>query len=206
MESCNDSPTCRASVTATSCPSTPMRPGARYSTNSLALISNKPTLVPSAMPAISTHSATPLASHRAAPTGKSKSWFTGPAVRARLYVRAAQSYLWELPAGRVDKGETELAAAKRELLEETGYTAARWQRILKFYVSPGFMDETMTVYLARGLKPGTAQPEDDEIIRKRLVPLSTALRMALKGTIRDSKTISAILWLAWHKSAGKARE
>ena len=124
----------------------------------------------------------------------------------RQYRHAAQSHLWELPAGRVDKGETELAAAKRELLEETGYSAARWQRILKFYVSPGFMDETMTVYLARGLKPGTAQPEDDEIIRKRLVSLSTALRLALKGTIRDSKTISAILWLAWHKSAGKARE
>jgi ADP-ribose pyrophosphatase len=124
----------------------------------------------------------------------------------RQYRYAAQSHLWELPAGRVDKGETELAAAKRELLEETGYSAARWQRILKFYVSPGFMDETMTVYLARGLKPGTAQPEDDEIIRKRLVPLSTALRLALKGTIRDSKTVSAILWLAWHKGAGKARE
>jgi len=124
----------------------------------------------------------------------------------RQYRHAAQSHLWELPAGRVDKGETELAAAKRELLEETGYTAARWQRILKFYVSPGFMDETMSVYLARGLKPGTAQPEDDEIIRKRLVPLSTALRMALKGAIRHSKTISAILWLPWHKSAGKARE
>ena len=130
----------------------------------------------------------------------------GTILLERQYRHAAQSHLWELPAGRVDKGETELAAAKRELFEETGYTAARWQRILKFYVSPGFMDETMTVYLARGLKPGTAQPEDDEIIRKRLVSLSTALRLALKGTIRDSKTISAILWLAWHKSAGKARE
>ncbi len=121
----------------------------------------------------------------------------------RQYRHAAQRFLWELPAGRVDDGESELAGAKRELLEETGYRAARWRRILKFYASPGFLDETMALYLARDLKAGKAQPEDDELIRRRWVPLSSALLLVLRGTIRDGKTISAVLWLAWHESAGK---
>ena len=67
-------------------------------------------------------------------------------------VMPRSSILWELCAGRIDKGENEVAAAKRELLEETGYTAARWKRILNFYASPGFVAETMSIYLARGLR------------------------------------------------------
>jgi ADP-ribose pyrophosphatase len=114
----------------------------------------------------------------------------------RQYRHAAEDYLWELPAGRIDKGETELAAAKRELLEETGYTAARWKRVLRFYASPGFVAETMSVYLARRLRTGTAQPEEDEVIHQRFVSLPAALRMVMRGTIRDAKTISAIFWLS----------
>lgn len=113
----------------------------------------------------------------------------------RQYRHAAQDYLWELPAGRIDPGEKPLPAAKRELLEETGYTAKNWRRILHFYASPGFVAETMSVYLATGLRLGKAQPEPDEIILKRMVPLAAAVRMVLNGTIRDSKTISSILWL-----------
>ncbi len=113
----------------------------------------------------------------------------------RQYRHAAGDYLWELPAGRIDPGEQELKAAKRELLEETGYTAKNWRRILRFYASPGFMAETMAVYLATGLRKGEAQPEDDEIIHARLTPLKSALRMVLNGTIRDAKTISSVLWL-----------
>lgn len=114
----------------------------------------------------------------------------------RQYRHAAQSMMWELPAGRIDDGETSLTAAKRELLEETGYTARQWKRILHFYVSPGFLDETMTIYLARGLQAGKAQPEADEMIATRFFTLSEAKRMALKGRIRDAKTIAGILWLA----------
>lgn len=113
----------------------------------------------------------------------------------RQYRHAAGDYLWELPAGRIDPGEQELQAAKRELLEETGYTATKWKRILKFYASPGFVAETMSVFLATGLCAGEAQPEEDEIIYKRMVPLPTAVRMAVSGTIRDAKTISSVLWL-----------
>ena len=114
----------------------------------------------------------------------------------RQYRHAAQSMMWELPAGRIDDGETPLTAAKRELLEETGYSARRWKRILHFYVSPGFLDETMTIYLAQGLKAGDAQPESDERIATRFFPLSEAKQMAVNGRIRDAKTISGILWLA----------
>ena len=113
----------------------------------------------------------------------------------RQYRYAANARLWELPAGRIDSGEGELAAAKRELLEETGFTAAKWHRALYFYVSPGFLDETMSVYLARGLRRGKAQPEDDERITVRFFPLKQAVQMALSGKIADAKTIASIFWL-----------
>jgi ADP-ribose pyrophosphatase len=113
----------------------------------------------------------------------------------RQYRHAASDYLWELPAGRIDPGEDELKAAQRELIEETGYRAEHWRRILKFYASPGFMAETMSVFLASALRRGKAEPEDDEVIQKRLVPLPAALKMVLNGTIRDGKTISSVLWL-----------
>jgi ADP-ribose pyrophosphatase len=121
----------------------------------------------------------------------------------RQYRHAASDYLWELPAGRIDPGEKELQAAKRELLEETGYTASQWRRILKFYASPGFVAETMSVFLATGLRAGEAQPEADEVIYKRMVPLPAAVRMVIGGTIRDAKTISSVLWLDHMSRAAK---
>jgi ADP-ribose pyrophosphatase len=111
------------------------------------------------------------------------------------YRYAADRFLWELPAGRLDEGESELAAAKRELLEETGYTAARWDLALKYYASPGFMDETMSIYLARDLLPGKAQPESDEVIRQRLFPLSDVIQKIMKRKLHDGKTIAGVLWL-----------
>ena len=113
----------------------------------------------------------------------------------RQYRHAAKDYLWELPAGRIDPGEKPLPAARRELLEETGYKADNWRRILYFYASPGFVAETMSVFLASRLRAGKAQPEEDEVILKRMVSLPAAIRMVLGGTIRDAKTISSILWL-----------
>lgn len=114
----------------------------------------------------------------------------------RQYRHAAGQFLWELPAGRIDKGERELAAAKRELREETGYRARSWKKALQFYVSPGFLDETHNLYLARGIEAGAAQPEEDEKIAIRFFPLSRVERMVIGGAIRDAKTISGILWLA----------
>jgi ADP-ribose diphosphatase len=114
----------------------------------------------------------------------------------RQYRHAAQQFMWELPAGRIDHDEQELPAAKRELIEETGYTATKWRRVLKFYASPGFVAETMALFLAQGLHAGVAQPEEDEVIHQRMVPLSNAVGMVMRGTIRDGKTIAGVLWLA----------
>ena len=118
----------------------------------------------------------------------------------RQYRHAAGQYLYELPAGRIDQGESELKAAKRELLEETGYTARKWKRILYFWASPGFVAESMSIYLAQSLTPGAAQPEEDEAIELHLVALREAVKMVLSGKIHDGKTISGVLWLHAQRS------
>jgi len=113
----------------------------------------------------------------------------------RQYRYPANENLWELPAGRIDGGEKPLQAAKRELIEETGFRARKWRRLFTYFASPGFMDETMAIYLASGLTSGEAQPEEDEVIRKRFFPLGQALSMMASGKIRDGKTIAGLLWL-----------
>lgn len=113
----------------------------------------------------------------------------------RQYRHAAGRFLYELPAGRIDEGENPLKAAKRELLEETGYSARRWKRVLHFWASPGFVAEAMSIYLARDLTSGKAHPEDDEVIESKFVPLQRAVAMVMNGTIQDAKTISGVLWL-----------
>jgi ADP-ribose pyrophosphatase len=113
----------------------------------------------------------------------------------RQYRHAAGRFLYELPAGRIDEGENALAAGKRELLEETGYTARKWKRILRFWASPGFVAETMSLFLARDLRPGVAQPEADEAIEIQFVPLKKAVAMVVSGAIQDGKTIAGVLWL-----------
>ncbi len=113
----------------------------------------------------------------------------------RQFRYAAGRELWELPAGRIDEGEETLAAAKRELLEETGITARRWKKAFAFFSSPGFLDETMALYLAHGLEQGEAQPEEDEVIHARFFPLPLAVKMVMSGKILDGKTIAGVLWL-----------
>jgi ADP-ribose pyrophosphatase len=117
----------------------------------------------------------------------------------RQYRHAAGKFLYELPAGRIDEGEKELNAAKRELREETGYSARTWKRALRFWASPGFVAEAMSLFLARGLRAGTAHPEDDEVIEIKLVPLPKAVSMVVNGVIQDAKTIAGILWLDHHQ-------
>ena len=90
----------------------------------------------------------------------------------RQYRHAAGQYLWELPAGKLDKGEQAIDGAKRELAEETGYKAKDWSPLVEYYASPGFLGESMKIFLAEGLIPGDAHPEEDEKIDFRLVRLS----------------------------------
>lgn len=123
----------------------------------------------------------------------------------RQYRHAAAQYLYEVPAGSLDPGEDPLAGAKRELLEETGYQAKSWSKLVRFYASPGFLGEWMQVWLAEGLTPGDAAPEDDEQIELFAVPLSELLRQIEAGRILDGKTItSALLYDRLRKSRAKA--
>ena len=117
-------------------------------------------------------------------------------VMERQYRHAAQQFLWELPAGKLDAGEEPLAGAQRELEEETGYRARKWQPLVEYYGSPGFLGESMKVFLAEGLMAGDAHPEDDENIEFRLVKLSDILKMIEKGAIKDGKTLCSVLLYA----------
>ena len=114
----------------------------------------------------------------------------------RQYRYAAGQYLWELPAGKLDAGEAALDGAKRELAEETGYQAKRWTPLVEYFASPGFLGESMKVFLAEGLLAGDAHPEEDENIDFRLVKLSEVLEMVDKGKIIDGKTLNGILLYA----------
>ena len=114
----------------------------------------------------------------------------------RQYRHAAGQFLWELPAGKLDAGETTLDGAKRELAEETGYAAKKWSPLVEYYASPGFLGEAMKVFLAEGLVAGDAHPEEDEFIDFRLVRLSDLLDLVEKGEIIDGKTLTTVLFYA----------
>ncbi|HLJ77555.1 MAG TPA: NUDIX hydrolase [Acidobacteriaceae bacterium] len=114
----------------------------------------------------------------------------------RQFRHAAQQYLYELPAGTIDPGEDHLAAAKRELLEETGYQAKKWTKVLRYFASPGFLGEWMQIFLAEGLTAGQAAPEEDESLELQFVPLSELLRLIGAGKILDGKTIISISFYA----------
>jgi ADP-ribose pyrophosphatase len=120
----------------------------------------------------------------------------------RQYRHAAGRFLWELPAGKLEPGEDPLLGAQRELAEETGYRAKKWKPLVEYYASPGFVSESMKVFLAEGLTAGDTNMDDDEQISFRLVKLSEILKMIEKGAILDGKTLSAVLLYA-RKLAGK---
>ncbi len=114
----------------------------------------------------------------------------------RQYRYAADGYLYEVPAGRLDPGETPLACAHRELKEETGYTAQRVEPLFTMFTTPGFTDERIHLFLATDLEAGESAREADEFMELVPVPLSRALEMLEQGEIQDAKTALALLYAA----------
>ena len=113
----------------------------------------------------------------------------------KQYRLPARSYLWELPAGKIDAGEKPLQAAKRELKEETGCKAKTWTKLAEFYPSPGFLAEKMTIYLAQDLVEGEATPMEDERIEKKWFTGKEIEEMLRSGKILDAKTnIGFLRW------------
>ena len=115
----------------------------------------------------------------------------------RQYRLAAQAFLWELPAGKVDKGETPLKAAKRELGEETGYKARKWKKLISFFPSPGFLSEKMTIFAASDLTAGPPHNMEDERIETRWFTAKELKEAIRSGKIVDGKTM--VGYLAWRK-------
>jgi len=119
----------------------------------------------------------------------------------RQYRLPARAYLWELPAGRMDPGETPLGAAKRELIEETGCRARKWSKLGRMFASPGYVAEVMHLFLAEGLTVGEAQPMEDERIESRWFTPKEIAAMIQAGKIIDAKTIVA--FQHWKTKRGK---
>jgi ADP-ribose pyrophosphatase len=118
----------------------------------------------------------------------------GRVLLIRQYRHTVGEFLWELVAGRLEPGETPVAAARRELVEETGYRAKRFRKLMRVVPTPGFVKEWMWIFAAEGLKEGAAQPEEDERITPRIFTLKQAEKMIESGTLRDAKSICGILY------------
>ena len=112
----------------------------------------------------------------------------------RQFRHAAGGWLTELPAGKLDGGEPPLECAQRELAEEAGVTARQWDRLGECFSSPGVLTEVIHLFLARGLAPADAQPEEHEVFEASWVPFDEAVDLAARGQLRDAKTVVGLLW------------
>lgn len=103
--------------------------------------------------------------------------------------------IYEIPAGKLNKGESPEQTAKRELLEEGGIVSEKMTEIFKIYPSPGYTDEVIYIYFAEGLTQKESRLDEDEFLDSEWVDASTAERMVLSGEIKDAKTVIAVMWL-----------
>src|SRR5215813_9611592 len=120
----------------------------------------------------------------------------GTVVLVQQYRHPAVRYLLEAPAGTLFDGERPEVGAARELEEELGLTAARMEKLSEFFVSPGFLEEKMWVYLAMELSEGKPRPDEDEILDVVRLPIAEALEMITSGEIQDAKTIIGLMLAA----------
>jgi len=112
----------------------------------------------------------------------------------RQFRHAAGGWLLELPAGKLDDGEPPLECARRELCEEAGVEATRWDTLGEFYSSPGVLTEVIHLFLARDLSASHGQPEDHEVFEVNWMPLEEAVGLAARGRLRDAKSVIGLLW------------
>jgi ADP-ribose pyrophosphatase len=113
----------------------------------------------------------------------------------RQFRHAAERYVWEIPAGRLEPGETPETCARRELEEEAGVTAGEVRRLTTIYTTPGFTDERIHLFLASGLGEGTERREADEFLEVHRMPWSRVLRLIEQGEVEDGKTLVALMFV-----------
>ncbi|MBD3246035.1 MAG: NUDIX domain-containing protein [Candidatus Omnitrophica bacterium] len=119
----------------------------------------------------------------------------GAVLMLRQYRPVVEEYLWEFPAGTLDPGESIRECARRELREETGYSARRFKKCGVIYPAPGYSNETIVLYEARELRMGLPDREEDEIIEVRELTLPRVMSLCSNGKIKDAKTLSALQYL-----------
>ncbi|MGH7531802.1 MAG: NUDIX hydrolase [Gemmatimonadales bacterium] len=122
-------------------------------------------------------------------------------VLIRQFRHAAGGEIWEIPAGRLEPGEDPATCARRELEEETGYTAGRVDHLLSLYTTPGFTDELIHLYAATEIRPGMAHREADEFMQLHQLRWSEVGEMMATGQIQDAKTLVTLMWVQCFRMA-----
>lgn len=120
-------------------------------------------------------------------------------VMVRQYRHPVSEVTLELPAGKLDPGESILTCVKRELREETGYTARKIQPLLRYWPTPAFADEVLHLYVAEGLKKGVMNTDEDEFLECVTMPFRKAVDLVRRGKIKDSKTVVGLLSCAVYR-------
>ncbi|GAA4709620.1 NUDIX hydrolase [Brevibacillus fulvus] len=128
----------------------------------------------------------------------------GKMIVVRQFRKPLERTIVEIPAGKLEKGEDPLVCAHRELEEETGYQADSMEHLSSFYTSPGFADEILHLYIATGLRPGPARPDEDEFVETMAITLAEAKNLHQQGEIRDAKTVLALF--AWENRVLQQRD
>ena len=125
-------------------------------------------------------------------------------VMLKQYRHALKKVIWEIPAGTLDPEEEVLGCARRELIEETGYSAGQWHRLGEITPVPGYSNESIHIFLARKLKPAAQNLDADEVIQIQAVEFQTVLEMIGKGEVQDAKSIAGLLMAsAWLENRNK---
>ena len=126
----------------------------------------------------------------------------GQVVLVKQYRHAVDGYLWEIPAGTLEHGESFVACAKRELVEEIGYQAEHLELLHEIFPAPGYTDERIQIFLATGLTADRQNLDDDEVLEVKSIAFDQALDMIVSGDIRDAKTITGLLLTKMKRLSG----